>query len=105
MKRKILVRVMITAVVALVAGSVASSKTPRPVKFSAALNVGQEKPHPKGTKLGASGRFTATLTGTSLAPCQREEGGGLLRWASSGCEQPGHVHDRDPRDEPPYRMG
>jgi len=64
-KRKILVLVMITAVVALVAGSVASSKTPRPVKFSAALNVGQEKPHPKGTKLGASGRFTATLTGTS----------------------------------------
>ena len=35
-------------------------------KFKAALNVGQEVPHPKGTKVGASGRFTATLTGTSL---------------------------------------
>jgi hypothetical protein len=36
------------------------------VKFKAALNVGQEVPHPKGTKVGASGRFTATLTGTKL---------------------------------------
>lgn len=36
------------------------------VKFKAALNVGQEVPHPKGTKVGASGRFTATLTGTTL---------------------------------------
>jgi CHRD domain len=35
-------------------------------KFTAALNIGQEKPHPKGTKAGASGRFTATLNGTAL---------------------------------------
>jgi hypothetical protein len=35
-------------------------------KFSAALNIGQEVPHPKGTKVGASGRFTATVTGTTL---------------------------------------
>ena len=52
--------------VALTAVSFADAKTPRPVKFSAALNVGQERPHPKGTKVGASGRFTATLTGTTL---------------------------------------
>lgn len=36
------------------------------LKFKAALNVGQEVPHPKGTKAGASGRFTATLTGKKL---------------------------------------
>lgn len=36
------------------------------VKFKAALNAGQEVPHSKGTKVGAAGRFTATLTGTSL---------------------------------------
>jgi hypothetical protein len=41
-------------------------KSPTTVKFSAALNIGQEVPHPKGTKAGASGRFTATLTGTTL---------------------------------------
>jgi hypothetical protein len=34
--------------------------------LKAALNIGQEKPIPKGTKLGASGRFTATLKGTQL---------------------------------------
>src|SRR5438034_9657157 len=53
-------------VVALMAVTLASATTPRPVKFSAALNIGQEVPHPKGTKVGASGRFTATLTGTTL---------------------------------------
>jgi hypothetical protein len=36
------------------------------LKFKAALNSGQEVPHPKGTKAGASGRFTATLTGKTL---------------------------------------
>lgn len=66
MKSKLLVLTLIGALVALVSVSFAPSKTPRPVKFSAALNIGQEKPHPKGTKAGASGRFTATLTGTSL---------------------------------------
>ena len=30
------------------------------------MNVGQERPHPKGTKVGASGLFTATLTGKTL---------------------------------------
>jgi len=61
-----LVLSMIGGVVALLAVSLALSKTPRPVKFSAALNIGQERPHPKGTKVGASGRFTATLTGLTL---------------------------------------
>src|SRR6266540_4026088 len=56
----------LVGVVALMAATLASATTPRPVKFSAALNIGQEKPHPKGTRVGASGRFTATLTGTTL---------------------------------------
>src|SRR6266511_3409877 len=56
----------LVGVVALMAATLASATTPRPVKFSAALNIGQEVPHPKGTKVGASGRFTVTLTGTTL---------------------------------------
>ncbi len=48
-------------------GSVASgAKEPRTVKFSAALNIGQEVPHPKGVAAGASGHFSASLSGTSL---------------------------------------
>ena len=43
------------------------SAAPTPVKFSAALNIGQEVPNPKGTKAGASGRFTATLNGSTLS--------------------------------------
>jgi CHRD domain len=66
MKTRTLVLPVLTMAAALIAGSLAQSKTPRPVKFSAALNVGQERPHPKGTKVGASGRYTATLNGTTL---------------------------------------
>jgi hypothetical protein len=40
-------------------------------KLNAALNRGQETAKPKGTNLGASGRFTATLNTTT----------GELRWA------------------------
>jgi hypothetical protein len=66
MKTRTLVLSVVTITAALAVGSLAQSKTPRPVKLSAALNVGQERPHPKGTKVGASGRFTATLNGTTL---------------------------------------
>ena len=66
MRTRTLVFYAVTIAVALAAVSFAQAKTPRPVKFSAALNVGQERPHPKGTKVGAAGRFTATLTGTTL---------------------------------------
>jgi hypothetical protein len=60
-------------------------KTPRPIKFSAALNVGQEKPHPKGTQAGASGRFTATLSGTTLT--------WRLSWKGlSGPATAAHIH-------------
>jgi CHRD domain len=45
----------------------ASAKTKPPVKkFSAALNVGQETGVVKSTQMGASGRFTASLSGTTL---------------------------------------
>lgn len=56
------------ALVALVAASVAIAAKPAATttKASAALNIGQVKPHPKGTKAGASGRFTATIAGTSM---------------------------------------
>lgn len=37
-----------------------------PTKLKAALNIGQEKPVPKGTKLGAAGSFTATVSGTTI---------------------------------------
>ena len=49
------------AVVSLASGSTRSSAT-----FKAALTVGQVTPPAKGTKPGASGTFTATLTGTRL---------------------------------------
>jgi hypothetical protein len=54
--------------VGLVASAAFAKKSAAPTatKFSAALNIGPERPHPKGTKLGASGRFTATLSGTAL---------------------------------------
>jgi hypothetical protein len=66
-------------------GSSALGTTPRPIKFKAALNIGQEKPHPKGTKVGASGRFTATLSGTTLT--------WRLTWTHlSGPAVAAHIH-------------
>jgi len=58
----------ITLVAALVTVPLATgyaSKT-KTTKLKAALNIGQEKPVPKGTKLGASGSFRATVTGTTI---------------------------------------
>ena len=51
----------ILTVVSIASGSTVSSAT-----FKAALNVAQVTPHPKGTMAGASGHFSATLTGTVL---------------------------------------
>ena len=71
MSRRALIAIPLTgALAALVLATVALGAKPAPrttFKLSAALNIGQEKPIPKGTKLGASGRFTATLNGTSLS--------------------------------------
>jgi hypothetical protein len=66
MKRQMSILAIVSAALALVSVSLAQGATPRPLKFKAALNVGQEVPHPKGTRVGASGRFTARLTGTTL---------------------------------------
>src|SRR5262245_42584365 len=57
-------------VVALVAAGLAMaavSAKPATKKYSAALNVGQETGVVKSTKRGASGHFTATLSGTTLS--------------------------------------
>jgi hypothetical protein len=37
-----------------------------PTEFTAVLNAGQEVPHPTHIMSGASGKFTATLNGTTL---------------------------------------
>jgi hypothetical protein len=68
MRTKLALLALTAVIGALVAASVAVGAKPTPTTFKlkAALNIGQEKPIPKGTKLGASGRFTATLNGTSL---------------------------------------
>jgi CHRD domain len=68
-------RTVLAAVLAAalaVGGSAFASTSAKPAapkmtkKYSAALNVGQETGVVKSTKRGASGRFTATLNGTSL---------------------------------------
>lgn len=85
MRRTIVVLSLAGLLAAGVLGSSAVGKTPRPIKFKAALNIGQEKPHPKGTKAGASGRFTATLTGTTLT--------WKLTWTHlSGPAVAAHIH-------------
>jgi hypothetical protein len=60
----------IAVVAVLVVTSLASGRPSQKVgsvtKFSATINAGQVVPHPKGTQAGASGQFTATLTGTTL---------------------------------------
>jgi hypothetical protein len=64
--KKLLTAATIAAVSVLSLASLAGSQTTKTVKLSASLNVGQEIPHPKGTKVGAIGHFDGTLSGTSL---------------------------------------
>jgi hypothetical protein len=58
------------AAAALVVSGVATgathTKSATKMSFTAVLNIGQEKPVPKGTKSGAAGKFTATVNGTSV---------------------------------------
>jgi hypothetical protein len=57
----------LAAVTVLGATSVAAGQeTKTTTKVKAALNVGQETPRPRGTRVGASGLFTGTLSGTTL---------------------------------------
>jgi hypothetical protein len=64
--KKLLVLAPLAVAALVVVTSLASAMKPTTVKFSAALNIGQEVPHPKGVAAGASGHFSATLTGTTL---------------------------------------
>ena len=56
----------LAAVTVLGATSVAAGQATKTTKVSAALNIGQETPKPRGTRVGASGLFTGTLNGTTL---------------------------------------
>lgn len=56
--------VVVAAILAVV--SIANGRSVSSATFKAALTVGQVTPPVKGTKAGASGTFTATLTGTRL---------------------------------------
>lgn len=67
--KKFLIAGTIAVIAMMSVVSLASSQTndkTKTVKFSASLNIGQEVPHPKGTKVGAIGHFDATLSGTTL---------------------------------------
>ena len=84
MKRTLAVLAAIAAA-ALVMVSLAAGKSQATVKFSAVLTVSQETDHPKGTKPGASGSFTATLTGSKLK--------WTLTWKNlTGPASQAHIH-------------
>ena len=58
--------VMLLAAAALALTGIAAGSThATKMNFAATLNVGQAKPAPKGTKNGASGKFTATYNSTT----------------------------------------
>ena len=83
----------LAAVSVLGATSVAAGQeTVTTTKVKAALNIGQEVPRPRGTKVGASGLFTGTLNGTTLT--------WRLTWRRlSGPATAAHIH-MAPRGKP-----
>ena len=65
--RKQLAAPVVALVVALTLTAVATGSTHKTkMNFTAVLNVGQEVPHPIGTKVGAAGKFTVSVSGTTL---------------------------------------
>ena len=68
MRTKLALLILVVIAGSLVGSSIAVGAKPTVTtyKLKAALNIGQEKPVPKGPKQGASGRFTATLNGNAL---------------------------------------
>ena len=67
MKKVITLAIVAIASVLVVASLASANHAKKPsATFVAVLNSGQEIPHPTGTKVGASGKFTATLSGTTL---------------------------------------
>ena len=82
----------LAAVAVLGATSVAAGQETKTTKVKAALNIGQETPRPRGTKVGASGLFTGTLNGTTLT--------WRLTWRRlSGPATAAHIH-MAPRGKP-----
>jgi hypothetical protein len=68
MKKLVAMAVVSIAFVLVLASFASANHGKKPTQtFAAVLKVGQEVPHPTGTKLGASGKFTVTVSGTTLA--------------------------------------
>jgi len=68
-RRRLIVGPLTGLLIALVVAALAAGGTsakPTVKKFTATLNVGQETGVVKSTKRGASGSFSATLSGTTL---------------------------------------
>ena len=64
---KTLAPIAALAVVAFVlAGAASGARHMSTMSFAATLNAGQEIPHPSGTQSGASGKFTATVNGSTI---------------------------------------
>ena len=86
--KKLVAFAVVSIASGLVLASFASANhAAKPTKqaFTAVLNIGQEVPHPTGTKVGASGKFTATVSGTTLT--------WKLRFARlSGSATAAHIH-------------
>jgi hypothetical protein len=66
MVRKTLALGLIVVAAAGAYTALAAASSSRNDRFSASLNRGQEVPKPKGVSLLASGRFSATLSGSKL---------------------------------------
>ena len=66
MKKQIPLALALGVTAMVLSAVAAGGKQMTPMGFSAVLNAGQEVPHPAHTMSGASGKFTATLSGTSL---------------------------------------
>ena len=65
--RKKLAALVVLGVAALILSAVAAGSThATKMNFTAVLNAGQEVPHPTGTMSGASGKFTASVSGTTI---------------------------------------
>ena len=85
MKRTLTALVAVAAAALVSVSLAAGTGQAKTVKFSATLTVSQETDHPKGTKAGASGLFTATLTGSKLK--------WTLTWKNlTGPASQAHIH-------------
>ena len=67
MKKLVALAVVAIASVFVLASFASANNAKKPTQtFTAVLNIGQEVPHPTGTKVGAAGKFTVTVSGTTL---------------------------------------